>query len=215
MRVPNALKEALDRLMSKPGAEAVFEALSAHVEEHGEHLKRRHDAVAAVAAAKEALEPKPDVTAELARLEAQEKETRERLHTIQRQRSDLAQKTMSARTTSLLVINRGETLLRGTCDERIRRLMDALRDEHRNFDRTWERLAVRETRGTGWECHAVILNKAELQAMQKALRDSLDALDRLSLVAEPTAEELEHAFSVARAALDAVRDGNPRSLVLS
>ena len=215
MRVPKAMKEALDRLMAKPGAEVVLEALSAHVEEHGAHLKRRHDAVAAVTAAKEALKPKPDVTAELARLEAQEKEARERLRTIQRQRSDLAHRITCERGRAMSTINRGETLLRATCDERIRKLMDALRDEHRNFDRTWERLAVRETRGTGWECHAVILNKAELEAMHQALRDSLHTLDRLSLVAEPTTEELEREFSAARAALDAVRDGNPRSLVLS
>lgn len=102
-------------------------------------------------------------------------------------------------------MRRSQSDLRRTCDPRLNEIEERLGDARRDWDRTWDKLAIRETVGEFMEAYTRIVNQAELEALHQGLRDTAEAIDKFKLVPEPPEDEVLRVVAQGGAALDAIR----------
>ena len=105
-----------------------------------------------------------------------------------------------------LEIRRAEGRLRVSCDPRLNEMQELLGDVWRDWDRTWDKLAIRETVGEFMGAYTRIVNKAELEALRQGVVDAHEAIEKFKQVAEPTEQEILAMLARGQAALDAIRD---------
>jgi hypothetical protein len=95
---------------------------------------------------------------------------------------------------------RAESGLRNTADPRLAEARSLLSEAHHHWHHAANELAEKELHGEFMSAHYIITNRAEIDALRTRVEVSIDVIEKLFLVPEPTEAEIVVAVTEAQAA---------------
>ena len=95
---------------------------------------------------------------------------------------------------------RAESGLRNTADPRLTEARSLLSEAHHHWRHAASALAQKELHGEFMEAHYVVTNRAEIDALKARVEASIDEIEMLLFVPEPSEPEIVAAVTAANAA---------------
>jgi hypothetical protein len=189
------------RIFETPGGRKVFGDLERQADEKDRVLSRRREVLAQIVEAKRVnREDLPQLEALVPAADTALAAAREAFESARAHRENVGRAAHALHMRCYEDVRRAEHELRRTSDQRLQDAHANLIEAHARWHHAYNELAKRELHGEFLDAHYVITNHEELLALKSRVEASLDAVDALRLVPDPTEAQIVSAVSEANAA---------------
>jgi len=191
----------LERIFDTPGGREVLGHLERQADDKDRRIVRRHECVAQAEEARRlAHEELPKLRAVCGRAQAEVEAAREALRRAEDRRERAGRDAEAVLSRSIEERRRAESGLRNTADPRLTEARSLLSEAHHHWRHAASALAQKELHGEFMEAHYVVTNRAEIDALKARVEASIDEIEMLLFVPEPSEPEIVAAVTAANAA---------------
>jgi hypothetical protein len=189
------------RIFETPGGRKVFGDLERQADEKDRVIASRREAVAKIAEARRVQrEDVPKLDALVPPADAELVAAREAFRKARVRREETGRAAHNLHMRCIDDVRRAEGELRNTSDQRLKDAHELLMEAAAKWHHAVPDLQKRELHGEFMEAHYVITNQAEIDALKTRVDASLEVMDALRLLSDPSEEEIVAAVAEANAA---------------